>query len=305
MAVAAVVAVSATVGARLARPSHASVRGPARPAVSVAHRIDRAALPSVLDLVDHSRTIKLPGGRRVPRPVKTELFYPPSGNGPWPLVVFGHGFASTPWVYRRLLRAWAAAGYLVAAPVFPLGNADAPGGPNEDDIVNQPADMSFVISQLLAAGASPASPLYGLVDPARIAVAGQSDGAMTAFATAYERPWRDPRVRAAVILSGAILGRRVPLAPHAVPLLAVQGTDDHINDPIYSIRLFDDVPSPKFLLLVRHAGHLPPYTVPGPHLALVERVSTAFLGHYLGNGPLAAVSRAADSSRDAELTSDP
>lgn len=304
-AVAAVaLALPAAAAAWFAQPFHAYASVPAGPAVA-AHRIDRAALPSVLDLVDYSRKIRLPGGRHVPRPVTTDLFYPPSGDGPWPLVVFGHGFASTPWVYRRLLRAWAAAGYLVAAPIFPLGNANAPGGPDENDIVNQPRDMSFVISRLLAASASPADPLHGLVDPQRIAVAGQSDGAMTAFATAYERPWRDPRVRAAVVLSGAILGRRVPLDPHAAPLLAVQGTDDRVNEPIYSLRLFDAVTRPKFLLLVSHAGHLPPYTVPGAHLALVERVTTAFLGHYLGSEPLSALSRAAGSSRDAELTSEP
>ena len=274
-------------------------------ALAVPSAVGASARPAVLDLVDHSRKIELPSGRRVPRPVTTDLFYPPSGDGPWPLVVFGHGFASTPAVYRRLLRAWADAGYLVAAPVFPLGNADAPGGPDENDIVNQPRDMSFVISQLLAASASASNPLHGLVDARRIAVAGQSDGAMTAFATAYERPWRDPRVRAAVVLSGAILGRRVPLDPHAAPLLAVQGTADHVNEPKYAIDLFDAVDRPKFLLLMRRAGHLPPYTVPGPQLALVERVSIAFLHRYLGSGSLVGIARAAAPFRDAELTSRP
>lgn len=274
-------------------------------ALAVPSAIGAPARPAVLHLVDHSRKIELPSGRRVQRPVTTDLFYPPSGDGPWPLVVFGHGFDSTPAVYRLLLRAWASAGYLVAAPVFPLGSADAPGGPDENDIVNQPRDMSFVISQLLDASASASSPLHGLVDARRIAVAGQSDGAMTAFATAYERPWRDPRVRAAIVLSGAILGRRVPVDPHAAPLLAVQGTADHVNEPKYSIDLFDAVDRPKFLLLLRHAGHLPPYTVPGPHLALVERVSIAFLDRYLGSGSLEGIARAAAPFRDAELTSKP
>lgn len=265
-----------------------------------------AALPHVLHLVDASRRIRLPDGRRVPRPVTTDLWYPPrsAGNGPWPLVVFGHGFASTPFVYRRLLRAWAAAGYLVAAPVFPLGNADAPGGPDENDVVNQPRDMSFVISQLLAASASTASPLHGLVDPTRIAVAGQSDGAMTAFATAYERPWRDPRVRAAVILSGAELGRRIPLDRHAAPLLAVQGTADRINQPIYSLALYRAVARPKFLLLLHGAGHLRPYTAPGPRLAAVERVSIAFLDRYLDGGPSRAIAQAVRPLRTATLVSD-
>ena len=65
-------------------------------------------------------------------------------------MIFGHGFAVTPGPYAPLLDAWARAGYVVPAPIFPLGNANAPGGPNESDIVNQPRDMSFVISQMLA-----------------------------------------------------------------------------------------------------------------------------------------------------------
>jgi predicted dienelactone hydrolase len=267
----------------------------------------RSGLPSVLHLVDTSRTIRLPGGRRIARPVTTYLWYPPaaSGSGPWPLVVFGHGFATTPFRYRRLLRAWAAAGYLVAAPVFPLGNANAPGGPDESDIVNQPRDMSFVITRLLAASASAESPLYGLVERSRIVVAGQSDGAETAFATAYERPWYDRRVRAAVVMSGAELGGHIPLVSHRVPLLAVQGTADRINPPVYTLDLFRAVGRPKFLFLLRGAGHLPPYTKPGSRLAAVERVSLAFLNHYLRAAPLGAVRHAAAPFRGDVLISKP
>ncbi|HZT93569.1 MAG TPA: hypothetical protein VE985_03715 [Gaiellaceae bacterium] len=257
--------------------------------------------------MDKSRTIRLPGGRRVARPVTTYLWYPPAadGAGPWPLVVFGHGFATTPFRYLRLLRAWAAAGYLVAAPVFPLGNAHAPGGPDENDIVNQPRDMSFVISRLLDASAAPASPLHGLVDGARIAVAGQSDGAETAFATAYQRPWNDRRVQAALILSGAELGGHARVVSRAVPLLAVQGTADRINPPVYTFGLFHAVGRPKFLLLLRGAGHLGPYTEPGLRLAAVERVSIAFLDHYLGAGSLGAIGHAAAGFPRDTLTSEP
>jgi dienelactone hydrolase len=277
------------------------------PSSHAGRTVSRRGLPRVLHLVDTSRTIRLHDGKRVPRPVTTYLWYPPvaEGNGPWPLVVFGHGFATTPFLYHRLLRAWAAAGYLVAAPRFPLGNAAAPGGPDENDIVNQPRDMSFVISQLLAANASQQSSLSGLIDSARVAVAGQSDGAETAFATAYQRPWHDRRVEAAVILSGAELGAHASLVSRAAPLLAMQGTADRINPPVYTFDLFHAVDRPKFLLLLRHAGHLGPYTMPGPRLAAVERVSIAFLNHYLRGEPLGAIARAAAPFPGDTLTREP
>lgn len=274
--------------------------GQARPEFGAA----RAALPPVLDLVDRSRQIRLPDGRHVPRPVTTDLWYPSGGGGPWPLVVFGHGFDSTPETYSRLLQAWANAGYLVAAPIFPLGNADAPGRPDESDIINQPRDMSFVISQLLAANANVADPLYGLVDPDRIAIAGQSDGAMTAFAAAYERRWQDPRVDAALILSGAELGgSRQPLATQERPLLAIQGAADRINNPVNTFVLFHAVHAPKFLLVLHGSGHLAPYTIPSRALAIVERVTLAFLGHYLGDEPLEQLQQAGTSAGFATLTS--
>lgn len=267
----------------------------------------RRQLPHVFHYVDTSRTITLPSGKSRPRPVTTEFWYPPArdGSGPFPLVVFGHGFASTPWWYRRMLHAWAAAGYVVAAPIFPLGNLNAPGRPNESDIVNQPADMSFVITRVLAASASVKSPLSGLVDPERVAVAGQSDGAMTAFAAAYETPWFDQRIRAALVLSGAVLGPARYVKHTGVPLLAVQGTGDTINPPKYAHRMFRSVGRPKFLLLLHGAGHLPPYTVPGRTLATVEQVTVAFLDHYLGGRPLAAIANAASKLPRAELISVP
>jgi fermentation-respiration switch protein FrsA (DUF1100 family) len=292
-----------------------SVRGVALVAViaavsasaALAAPTSRSALPHVLHWVDSSRTITLPSGKHEPRPVTTEFWYPPArdGNGPFPLVVFGHGFATTPSLYWRLLRGWAAAGYVVAAPVFPLGNANAPGGPNEADIVNQPRDMSFVITRVLAASGSEKGAFAGLIDPEKIAVAGQSDGAETAYATAYESPFRDLRVHAALVLSGAILGSRSDVVRDGVPLLAVQGTADTTNLEFYTHQLFRAAGRPKYLLLLRGAGHLPPYTVPGRTFDTVERVTTAFLKHYLGDGPAAAIGNAARKLSSAELTSDP
>jgi hypothetical protein len=87
--------------------------------------------------------------------------------------------------------------------VFPLENANAPGGPDESDLINEPTDTRFVISRLLQANSAGSGPLAGLIDSTHIAVTGQSDGGETALAVAYSRDFRDPRVGAAVILSGA------------------------------------------------------------------------------------------------------
>jgi hypothetical protein len=293
------------------------------PAPSATPRPSFAAGLRVLRLVDTSRAIRLPHGRREPRTLVTYVRYPALGGrsrtdlldapaaragGPFPLVVFGHGFALTPTLYARLLRSWAQAGYVVAAPVFPLENANAPGGPDESDLVNQPSDMQFVISRLLAASRARTGPLAGLLDAGHVAVAGHSDGAETALAVAYSRTFRDPRVRAAVILSGAEMpgvgGFSFPRGSPA--LLATQGTSDIVNEPWFTNAFFKLAGPPKYLLRLLGAGHLPPYTHQQPQLAIVERVSLAFLDAYLGRQPAASLqlSSLGNVPKTAELLAD-
>jgi dienelactone hydrolase len=244
--------------------------------------------------VDPSRTIARRGHRPTPRRLVTVVRYPEGTIGPVGLVVFGHGYAVTPAYYFRLLRTWAAAGYVVAAPVFPLSNLHAPGGPDEADIVNQPRDMSFVITRLLAVSAGHSGPLAGLIDPSRIAVAGQSDGAETALAVASASDYRDRRVKAAVILSGAEMSAGRYFAPGTPPLLATQGTADPLNRPHYTYAYFAAARRPKFLLKLLGAGHLPPYTYEQPQLGIVERVTIDFLNRYLDGDDGAADKLAGD-----------
>ena len=180
--------------------------------------------------VDRTRTIALPNGTREARPIRTVVRYPAT-PGRRPLIVFAHGFALVPSTYGSLLDAWARAGYVVAAPIFPLTNADAPSGPNESDLINQPRDVSFVISRLVALNAGSHGVLAGKIDSGRIAVAGQSDGGVTALAVAYDQRFRDPRIRAAIVMSGARLGGMGSFPRHGPPLLAMQGTADTINAP--------------------------------------------------------------------------
>ena len=258
----------------------------------------------MLRLVDTSRTIELPDGTSQPRTLVTYVRYPAlgapnrtdmpdapaaRGDGPFPLVIFGHGFNVTPALYASMLQSWARAGYVVAAPIFPLENADAPGGPDESDLSNQPADMRFVITRMLAASSASSGPLAGLLDPTEIAVTGQSDGGDTALAVAYNRYFHDPRVSAAVILSGAEIpgvgGFTFPAG--SPPLLATQGTADTVNPPGFTNAFFNAAQRPKYLLSLIGAEHLPPYSDQQPQLGIVERVTIAFLDGYLKHRPRA------------------
>jgi dienelactone hydrolase len=274
-----------------------------------------------LTLVDRGRTIRLRGGRTEPRTLVTYLRYPTAAGaagpevagaapapGSFPLVVFAHGFDVTPATYSRLLASWTRAGYVVAAPLFPLTNPHAPGGPDEADVVNQPGDVSFVISRLIAASASP-GPLSGLIDARRIAVAGQSDGAETALAVADSRRYRDARVSAALVLSGAEMSgiggyRFTPAGP---ALLAAQGTSDTFNEPRYTYAYFHAAHRPKYLLRLLGAGHLPPYTSAQPQLGIVERVTRVFLDGYLKASPtaLAELASLGNVTGVSALVSDP
>ena len=274
--------------------STTALRPPRRPPFAVAQR--------TITLIDRSRTIRYPDGSVRPRVLVTIVRYPLRAPCPCPLIVFGHGFAVTPAPYAALLRAWARAGYVVAAPVFPLENAHAPGGPNESDLINQPRDMSVVITQL-------SRRLRHLVNGRRIAVSGQSDGGETALAVAYDVHFRDRRVRAAIILSGAKIpgvgGFTFP-AP-SPPLLATQGTADPINPPRFTRAFFDVAPRPKYLLWLLGASHLPPYTAQQPQLGIVEAVTIPFLDRYVRGDRVAssAIATAGDVPGVARLTSLP
>jgi fermentation-respiration switch protein FrsA (DUF1100 family) len=201
-------------------------------------------------------------------------------GAPFPLIVFAHGFNSSPGAYAGLLDAWASAGYVVAAPSFPRGTA---GGPlNEADLDHQPADLSFVISRVVAL-AGPGGPLAGLVDGAHVGVAGHSDGASTTGGIGYNSCCRDARVLADAVMEGDEHG--FPgghWAPEGAPaLLVIQGDHDALNPPQYGLAVFNDSRKPKYLLSLINAQHLEPYTTDTVHLGVIVAVTTAFFDRFL------------------------
>jgi predicted dienelactone hydrolase len=184
---------------------------------------------ALFTFVDHSRPTAANNGApgKDSRTLRTIVYFPASDRR-FPLIVFAHGLTGVGPIYNVILRAWAEAGYVVAAPDFPLSSGGTPGGAIAGDYINQPADESFLIDQLLLANDDPASPLYGRIDPDRIGASGQSLGGMTTFGLAFNTCCGDTRIDAAVPMAGQLLpfpgGEYDPLI--GPPLLIIHGDAD-------------------------------------------------------------------------------
>lgn len=149
-------------------------------------------------------------------------------GAPYPLLAYSHGFSSNHRGGSYLAEHLASLGYVVVAVDFPLTNMYAPGGPQVKDVVNQPADVSFVIDRMLARSASAGDRLSGAVDPQRIGVFGLSLGGMTTQLVAFHPRWRDQRIGAALSIAGPsyLLGPAFFHNAPQLPFMMVAGDID-------------------------------------------------------------------------------
>jgi predicted dienelactone hydrolase len=238
-----------------------------------------------VDLTDTSRPTVSHGVTVAPsRHLPTTVYLPsaaggaPSGrNLPW--LVFLHGFGVTPATYDQLLRSWAAAGFAVAAPTLPLTSGTGSAPADEADMVNEPADVTFLISSLLRLSAAPTGALSGRLDPSRIAVAGHSDGSDVAFTSGYSTRFRDPRVRAVVDLSGELPTGMGPFAPRAAgpPLLMVVSDSDEYVPFAHSQELYAARCCDKWWVELHGVAHLPPFAGQEPWATVARNVTIDFL----------------------------
>jgi dienelactone hydrolase len=227
-----------------------------------------------------------------PRMLVTGIWYPlaqrstgsQAATGPFPLIVFAPGFMQCGGPYSDLLRAWVSAGYVVAVVDFPRTDCRVGAAAYEPDLVNQPADMSYVLSRLLALSAQPHGAFSGLLNRYEVAAAGQSDGGDTVAALAANACCTDHRLKGVAVLSGAewppMPGRYFPHG--APPMMFVQGTADTINPPWTSLQLYRaDQATPRYYLDLFGANHMVPYIGTNPVEQLVARVTLAFFDRYV------------------------
>lgn len=246
---------------------------------------------STLVLVDRSRPTEagVESDAAPERTLETTLYLPDTG-GPAPLIVFSHGIAGHPDKFRDLLSAWASAGYVVAAPAFPLTNDRVPGsGRNFDKAFSQPADVSFVIDELLRMNDDDTSPLHRRIDAERIGAAGLSLGGGTTYAVTFSTCCRDSRIKAAQVFAGARfeLAGPMDLDGH-VPLLIAHGDQDPVLHHSMAVEAFEAADPPVWFVTLHGGLHGPPFEDDvTPHDAMVEQFTTDFWDATLGGDPTA------------------
>jgi alpha-beta hydrolase superfamily lysophospholipase len=220
------------------------------------------------------------------------LIWRSDGATAQPLLLMAHGFGGRPEKFDAFARSVAAAGFVVAAPAFPLTNEDAPGGFESGlgDLVNQPGDLSFVLSQLLQASSSATDRLAGAINDDQLAVLGHSLGGATVIGLTRKRCCTDARLRAVILVAAA-----VPLASvfgsdvvvSGLPTLIIQGTADptvaYSTAPAY----YEHIDAPRFLVGLLGVGHSEALEsqVEPPIAArdAAQRLSIAFLDAVFGN----------------------
>lgn len=224
--------------------------------------------------------------------------YMTAGTAPLPVVVFSHGIGEDRDSYRYLGRALASAGFL-AVHVTHAGTDRAMlergylhlyrATKKKDNWVNRPLDVSFVLDQLKNETRA---------DLDRVAVAGHSAGAFTAFALAGMKAGggeslRDPRVKAIVAMSMPRLDKIVPRDGYdaiAIPVLNITGTCD--SSLIYRTRPrhrripFDSTRAPRqYLVTLRGVNHNSFSNREDEHHDAIAALSVGFLRAQLLGDP--------------------
>jgi predicted dienelactone hydrolase len=204
------------------------------------------------------------------RTLNSTLWYPSEANGSHPLIIHSHGFVSNRSDISYVVELLASHGYVVVAADFPLTNGAAPGGPNAFDVLEQPADISFVIDSILALTGSD-KPFAGEIDPGRIGLTGYSLGGLTTTLATFHPRLRDRRVSASVSIAGPIAAFTERFYQTTdTPFLAILGTSDALVDyTSHGLIVPERIPGAS-LLTIAGGAHLGFATVAEPLLRLMD-----------------------------------
>lgn len=206
----------------------------------------------------------------------------PAVEGRFPLIIFAHGVNNLAEYFVWLGASLAREGYVVALPTFPLSRAEIGF---YDDYVNQPADVSFIVDEILANSQDDDDPLAGRVDSERVAVGGYSLGGATVLGVTFNSCCADPRVEAAFSIAGGPLPFESGEYDYsgATPLLVVQGIQDQTVPVAVGDSIFDAAEPPVHYLRLNEADHGTLFS--GEEIGLVESAVLAFVDARLKDQP--------------------
>jgi fermentation-respiration switch protein FrsA (DUF1100 family) len=201
----------------------------------------------------------------------------PPAAGKFPLVLFSHGYTGQPDDYAALLARWAQAGFIVAGPTYPHTSYGAKQL-DQTDIVNQPADATYVIGKLVALGAT--DPLGAVLDGAKLAAAGHSAGGLTT--TGLFSKDRDKSLLAGVVIAGTDF-EGTPFTGPAAAMLFVHGKNDDTVAYQAGHTVFEAVPWSRAMLTITDGGHV----IEGSDFEPIAATSAQFLRWALYGDPAA------------------
>lgn len=204
------------------------------------------------------------------RTLGTEIWYPAASassvpvrdalldaeSGPYPLIVFSHGFMASGKMYAEIAEHLAGHGYLVAAPDYPI-SSPASGGSFGLDLANHPADVSFLIDSLLELSGDEESWLSGGIDEESIGLSGHSLGGGITVMTTFGS-LADPRVKAAAPLAPFACFLDEPYyAAGGAPILYIGGERDIFTRFSSNLlRPYSLSPAPKYLVEIAGGTHI-------------------------------------------------
>jgi predicted dienelactone hydrolase len=266
----------------------------------VANRGQYGVGVTTLELVDTSRPTE--PNREAPgapdRRMNLEVWYPAAAateapeqrdapldrsGGPYPLIIFAHGFSS----FRRQSASYtqhlASHGYVVASPDFPQSRIDTPGGPRISAVLDQPADVSYVIDEMLKLDAAGDGGFAGAIDEGRIGMTGHSLGGLTTMLAAYGAA-RDGRIKAIAPISpvGCLLPTDIA-AGLSVPAMIIGGSKERIIDPASIRAAYQAASTPRYYAQIIGADHIRFADIDTTDERLGDIVSTASRGDVTGD----------------------
>ena len=165
------------------------------------------------------------------RQLETTVWFPQNAEKErHPLIVYSHAFMSERGDIHYILQHLSSRGYIVLAADYPLTSKANGDAILMADVVNQPADINFLINQITNPMTDIGKAFDHLIDENKIGVMGYSLGGLTSTLAAYHPTYLDHRIKAVVSIAGpsAMLGEAF-YQNNSVPFMMLAGTSDEMT----------------------------------------------------------------------------